>query len=64
MSSFNNRTVKIQHTTQYNLRQGNEEGLRGWRKGSYGVAITDNPSKTMEKKNTKQNIEEKREIKR
>jgi hypothetical protein len=64
MSSFNNRTVKIQHTTQYNLRQGDEEELRGWRKVSYRVAITDNPSKTMEKKNTKQNIEEKREIKR
>jgi hypothetical protein len=42
--------VKIQHTTQYNLREENGKGLRGWRKNSYGVAITDNPSKTMEKK--------------
>jgi hypothetical protein len=27
MSSFNNRTVKIQHTTQYNLREENGKGV-------------------------------------
>lgn len=55
MSSFNNRTVKIQHTTQYNLREENGKGVssqrvEGVEKSSYGVAITDNPSKTMKKK--------------